>query len=110
MAKKRTQDQFVKDAMTEQLLELGIDSIYKLSLSTTTEYLNKDTKEVENRFVQMNVNLSHESALKILKLLNPKRVRWQMGEPPTAEAKEKYGSRAKWNWSDFDFVQLRLSA
>jgi hypothetical protein len=109
MTKKSGNGTFVKDAMTEDLLEQGIDQIYKLSLSTTSEYLNKDTKEIENAFVQMSVNLSHDSVLKLLKQFNPKRVRWQRGEPPSKEDKEKYGNKARWQWSDYDFVQLRLA-
>lgn len=116
MPNKRNTGNFVKDAMTEDFLEKGFDQIYSLSISTTQPFFNKDfinedgtRGREETRFVQTKVDLGHDSVLKILKLLNPKRVRWQMGEAPTAEAKEKYGAKARWTWSDYDFVQLRLS-
>lgn len=118
MVTKKGKGDFVKDAMTEQFLERGIDKIYKLSLSTTEEFLNKtkvnpldpEQTGIENRFIQMSVNLSAESAMKIIKMLNPKRVAWQMGEPPSQKDKEKYGVNARWKWSDFDANQLRLTS
>lgn len=116
MPAKKGTGQFVKDAISEAFLEVGFDKVYKLSLSTTEQFVNPNKQNaldptqtgIENRFVQMNVNLGHESVMKILKLLNPKRVNWQMGEPPSKEDKEKYGLKARWKWSDYDPVQLRL--
>jgi hypothetical protein len=116
MPQKKGSGQFVKDAISEEFLEVGFDKVYKLSLSTTEQFVNPAKQNaldptqtgIENRFIQMNVQLGHESVMKILKLLNPKRVNWQMGEPPTKEDKEKYGIKARWKWSDYDPVQLKL--
>lgn len=115
MPAKKGSGNFVKDAMTEAFLETGIDKIYKLSLSTTEQFEQttgtiKDLQEpvIENRFVKMEVNLGHESVMKLLKMINPKRVNWVMGEPPTNEAVAKYGAKARWKWSDYDMKQLRL--
>lgn len=118
MPQKKGSGNFVKDAMTEAFLETGIDKIYKLSLTTTEQFEKtsgqsvKDLQEptIENRFVKMEVSIGHESAMKLLKLLNPKRVNWVMGEPPSPEKIAKYGSKARWEWSDYDMKQLRLVA
>lgn len=119
MPAKKGSGNFIKDAMTEQFLESGIDKIYKLGITTTEQFQKttgtvRDLQEqedlIENRLVKMEVSLGHESIMKILKLLNPKRVNWVMGEPPTEEAKQKYGLKARWKWSDYDMKQLRLVA
>lgn len=94
--------QFVKDAVSEEFLEIGFDKIYKLSLTTTEEF------DDGTRFIKLEVSLGHDSIMKILKLLNPKRIRWQMGEPPSEEAKQKYGTKARWTWNEYDNKQLRL--
>lgn len=117
MPAKKGSGNFVKDAMTEQFLETGIDKIYKLSLTTTEQFqkttgtikdLQEQEEQIENRFVKMEVQLGHESVMKLLKMINPKRVNWVMGEPPTVEAIAKYGAKARWKWSDYDMKQLRL--
>lgn len=100
---RNSNGQFVKDAVTEEFLELGIDKIYKLSLTTS------EAMEDGNKFIKLEVFLGHDSALKIIKLMNPKRIRWQMGEPPSKEAKEKYGKNASWNWSEYENKSLRVS-
>jgi hypothetical protein len=115
MPNKKSSGQFVKDAIDESLLEIGMDKIYKVSFTTQEEFTTRDRDiegnfKTEQRFVKAEVNLGHESLMKIIKLINPKRIHWEMGEPPTKEAKEKFGIKARWTWSPYDMNQLRLTA
>lgn len=110
---KKGSGQFVKDAMDESLLEIGFDKIYKVSFTTQEEFQTMDRDmagnfKTETRFVKSEISLGHDSLMKILKLINPKRISWQMGEPPSKEDKEKYGLKARWKWSEYDMNQLKL--
>lgn len=85
---------FVKCASTDEFLEIGVDKVYTLRLGTTVEAKNMKGEAI-NRYVHLEVNLNHDSALKVIQLLNPKRVKWEEWIPPTEEDKTKYGDKAR---------------
>ncbi len=89
---------FVKCAGSEEFLEIGVDKIYALRLATTISGQKGD------RYINLDVSVNHETAMKVLQLLVPRRVRWNEWLPPDEEAKKKYGKDARGTTIDFNGV------
>jgi hypothetical protein len=80
----REDGSFVKDSMNPDImLEVGQDKIFDLSFRTTVEGAKG------KRYIHADLILNHDNAVKILKLFDPKRVKWKEWLAPTSEEREK---------------------
>lgn len=96
------------DAMDGQTFDTDFEQPQTVKLVQTIELQNAKGEKYNKR-IHCELEVTHSNFIKVIKLFNPKKIKWNIWEPPSDEDVAKYGDKAFGGWVPFDNEQLRLS-